>query len=166
MKRASAVVFAVLLGACASSAPQPLQGHYALAFRDPSRGYNYVPFDSRNLPFFAEALRSDLASRGATVDIVSGPDAPGYDGVILVSWSMALARTDDVAHPDASGGTISAQHTGTLQYQILQGGKKAGSGSVNMSMDIATESAARSNGVNAAHSLAADIAKKLARTTS
>lgn len=168
MKRRFAVFVAVLLASCASSTTQPIHGRYALSFADSSMAYRYMAFTPVTLPVFARALKSELETRGASVDLVADPNsATGYDGVILVSWTYNNARIDDRAQADASGTQVSRDHIGKLSYDLLRGGSRVANGSVNMTMISMTgqdrEGVDPGPQTTAAHALAADIAKKLAK---
>lgn len=164
MKRLVAVVFALALGACASSAPHTLNGRYALSL------------PGSDVPDWASVVADDLRARGAHVDYLHHDDnASAYDAVIVLDENRGKPTTAfdgdrrptqmvNAAPPDASGNPVS-NYIGKLTYEIRRGDVRIGAGSANLSFSNVYNQPNEQRAFNAqaAHSLASEIAKKLAR---
>jgi hypothetical protein len=171
-----AVAVAALFVVACSSAPQHLEGRYAIVFG----GFREMRSD------YTSAIREALAERLGTVEIV--PDvaaASGYDAVIILQPpqtnlggsvaepSVRNAQGDNVSlraqlPQSADGQSYSPSFpTTTVAYEIVRAGRPNVTGSVSAVFPrpanvTASDPGTHSTEVQSAKTLAAAIAKKLA----
>jgi hypothetical protein len=169
MKRA--VIFLIVVAsACTSTSNAPLSGRIAIMPLSRGAGIHSVE------PFI-DTVRADLAARGAMLDVLDSATAPsGYDSVIVVTVNPGplmsnvrlthRAEPPDMANTDAAGATLPPHSVGKLNYEIFRNGSRIDHGAVNLTGTLpdARIEPARSENIQAAHVLAREIARSLARS--
>jgi hypothetical protein len=179
MKQAASILALVVVAGCSSTARQPISGRYALLIEAPQR-------TALVQTEYGEAVRRDLAERGATVDVIDQmSQGITYDATIVISADRGVrvgaARygrdpktgilLPSVSSQDVSGTSDVA--LGKLSYRILRGGVEIASGAVNRTIVRETPDRALSlrpsnemlaYDIQAAHALASEIAKRLTRS--